>query len=218
MPSVLLHNVSLFKVIVSLILMALTINALHSQTLTLKPAWEGKAIRLPFKTNFNDSIPIMVDQLRFYIHYQQGHKVIHQLLDFEDADKVVIPIEFVGDSLQIFIGTEKRLDLKGVRSGPLDPSKGMYWTWLTGYIQLKVEGYCQQIKAHNHRFEYHLGYRQDQDYVLPSVTIRKMGRDQTVLIDLAHWFGGVQLLDQPKVVDPGSEASILLKRFGAAIR
>lgn len=187
-------------------------------TLTIRTAWQGKPISLPFRTRIQDSVPLEIDALKFYIHYSHKGQTIHQLVDFESSDKVAVPIQFEGDSLKLFIGTAKGLDAKGVRSGPLDPSLGMYWTWLTGYIQAKVEGSSTKLKTQQHRFEYHLGYRQDQPYDLPSVTIKKTGNDPLLLLELSDWFAVNPLIDRPKVVDPGPEATILLRRLGQSFR
>lgn len=43
------------------------------------------------------------------------------------------------------------------RTGVLDPSNGMYWSWNSGYIFLKAEGLSPQSTMPDQSFTYHIG-------------------------------------------------------------
>ncbi len=43
-------------------------------------------------------------------------------------------------SVKFFVGVDKPRNHNGAQTGDLDPSKGMIWTWNTGYIFFKHEG------------------------------------------------------------------------------
>lgn len=72
---------------------------------------------------------------------------------FDGIQRVGIPCEPGGFGLgnirgilplnlpaNLLFGVDSLLQVSGVQSGALDPLKGMYWTWQTGYIQFKMEG------------------------------------------------------------------------------
>ncbi|MCD6066259.1 MAG: hypothetical protein K0S33_1085 [Bacteroidetes bacterium] len=42
--------------------------------------------------------------------------------------------------IRFMIGVDSARNVSGIQSGDLDPGKGMFWTWSTGYIMAKVEG------------------------------------------------------------------------------
>ena len=61
------------------------------------------------------------------------------------------------NSLSFMVGVDSLHNCSGVQSGALDPVKGMFWTWNTGYIFLKIEGHTSFSKSPGHIFEFHIG-------------------------------------------------------------
>lgn len=51
------------------------------------------------------------------------------------------------------IGVDSAKTMEGVFEGDLDPAKGMFWTWQSGYINFKVEYTINQNQESN----YHIG-------------------------------------------------------------
>jgi hypothetical protein len=64
----------------------------------------------------------------------------------------------IGDytSLSFMIGVDSLRNCSGAQSGDLDPAKGMFWTWNSGYIFLKMEGRAPR-SAGNKAYTYHIG-------------------------------------------------------------
>jgi hypothetical protein len=56
---------------------------------------------------------------------------------------------------EMMIGVDSSMSLSGIQTGALDPSNGMYWSWLTGYIFVKSEGFTPHSPTGT--FQYHLG-------------------------------------------------------------
>ncbi|MEY3342481.1 MAG: hypothetical protein RL090_165 [Bacteroidota bacterium] len=54
--------------------------------------------------------------------------------------------------IRFIIGVDSARNCSGAQTGALDPINGMFWTWNTGYIFMKLEGDCPQGF-----FEYHIG-------------------------------------------------------------
>lgn len=61
------------------------------------------------------------------------------------------------DSIHFTIGVDSIANCKGAQSGALDPINGMFWTWNTGYIFMKLEGTSELSTAPNALLEYHIG-------------------------------------------------------------
>ena len=43
-------------------------------------------------------------------------------------------------SVHFLLGVDSLKNVSGIQTGNLDPSKGMFWTWNTGYVMAKLEG------------------------------------------------------------------------------
>lgn len=61
------------------------------------------------------------------------------------------------DGISFMIGVDSLHNCSGAQSGALDPINGMFWTWNTGYIFMKLEGKSPASKSPGHIFEYHIG-------------------------------------------------------------
>lgn len=74
-----------------------------------------------------------------------------------------------GDYTQIsfIIGVDKERNLAGAQTGALDPTLGMFWTWNSGYIFVKLEGSSPQSSAADKSLTFHIG-----GIVDPNNTIR----------------------------------------------
>lgn len=69
--------------------------------------------------------------------------------------------------LSFLLGVDSAHNCSGAQSGDLDPAKGMFWVWNTGYIFLKIEGKTSASTAPANLFEYHIG-----GYKAPENSIR----------------------------------------------
>lgn len=61
------------------------------------------------------------------------------------------------NGLSFLAGVDSTRNVSGVQSGALDPAMGMFWTWNSGYIYLKIEGNSVVSNQPNGKFEYHIG-------------------------------------------------------------
>ena len=142
------------------------------------------------------------------------------LLDAEDASSLHVEVtqdaaaRSTGtvDELRFDIGVDSLLNCSGVQDGALDPINGMFWSWNTGYIFLKLEGFSPQSTAQGKKLEYHIG-----GYKAPATCLRtvrlsfapvKLDSASTVEIDVqadvSRLFGGPHLVrfsELPVVTD-----------------
>ncbi|MFK7785826.1 MAG: MbnP family protein [Crocinitomicaceae bacterium] len=163
-----------------------------------------------------------ISTLRFYlstIEFHTSNGVWHteensvHLVDLEDADswKIPLPKDLVKssiDSVSFLLGIDSVTNVSGILEGDLDPIKGMYWAWNSGYINFKVEGKANKTESH---FEYHLG-----GYLPPFATARKVilarnaKRKKIVLqLNLKQFLDTVNMKELNEVMIPGPEAVLL---------
>lgn len=60
-------------------------------------------------------------------------------------------------AIRFLLGVDSLRNVSGAQTGALDPAKGMFWNWSTGYIMLKLEGLAPTSTAFANIIEYHLG-------------------------------------------------------------
>ena len=113
---------------------------------------------------------INIEKLKFYVShialYQNEQlvkpidKAFH-LVDLEDSASLLLESKIntglVFNQIKFTLGIDSVTQVSGALGGDLDPTKGMYWTWQSGYINFKLEGNASNCPARNHHFQYHLG-------------------------------------------------------------
>ncbi len=168
----------------------------------------------------NDTVEI--DVLRMYltdleIYYVDGSTYTDPttayLLDIEEPSSLDIRFSDAPQKtpaeLRFRVGTDSSLNVAGILDGALDPIKGMYWAWNTGYINFKIEG-----KAGKQPFEYHIG-----GYLPPYTTDRLVrlpvndSLEMTVYLNPFPWLQAADVYRTPSVLIPGEKASNLADEF-----
>ncbi|MEY3499860.1 MAG: hypothetical protein RL308_1529, partial [Bacteroidota bacterium] len=102
---------------------------------------------------------LQIDVFRFYISniklqfsdestYSEENS--YHLIDIENPNSLRIPIqknsEKVIKKVVFSIGVDSLTSVLGAMSGDLDPTKGMYWAWQSGFINMKIEGKSSSCK------------------------------------------------------------------------
>ncbi|PZP42937.1 MAG: hypothetical protein DI598_16330 [Pseudopedobacter saltans] len=59
--------------------------------------------------------------------------------------------------IKFLIGVDSSKNSEGVQDGDLDPANGMFWSWNTGYVFLKMEGVSSKSLNKNGRLFFHIG-------------------------------------------------------------
>ncbi|MFT3979653.1 MAG: hypothetical protein QM687_04225 [Ferruginibacter sp.] len=102
-----------------------------------------------------------VTRLKFYISNisldDKKSNAVY-LVDAFSADSVVLQLP-KGEyhTIRFTLGIDSILNCSGAQDGALDPLNGMFWTWNSGYIFFKMEGYSPASAADLHRIEHHIG-------------------------------------------------------------
>lgn len=105
------------------------------------------------------------------------------------------------------IGVDSLTSVSGAMGGDLDPTKGMFWTWKTGYIFFKIEGSSLKCDTRKNRFVHHLGGYEGKYAAQKWVTLPTSGSDDIkITIDLDRYIEYIDLVNLPNLVSPGVSA------------
>jgi RNA polymerase subunit RPABC4/transcription elongation factor Spt4 len=208
----------------SVLLLFLFVHFSKAQTISFRPIWGAEQAEINkgyFSTTVHDSI--YLNTLRFYVSkvcfYKNGKKVFQEkqsfhLLDWEDKMNCSLRSNAEFDAISFCIGVDSVTNVSGALGGDLDPTKGMYWTWQSGYINFKIEGSCAVCNTRNHTFQWHVG-----GYRFPDATIQEVQlacnnqKEIVVAVDLKKLFELSNIAEQPEVMSPGKKAVQLSANF-----
>jgi len=110
------------------------------------------------------------------------------------------------DTLKFMIGIDSLTNVSGAMGGDLDPTKGMYWTWQSGYINIKLEGHSSRSQAKDHSFAFHIGGYKKPHVPLQIITIPIHSMDHIHLrMDVGKWLEKIDLSTRDHIMSPGEE-------------
>lgn len=188
----------------------------------LSPQFAAQPFELGNTYPFEDS-EISFETLKFYISdvkfLNQNQPVweesdSYRLIDLSELETLDLifemPEKLVFDKIQFQLGIDSTTHDTGVMGGDLDPTKGMYWSWNTGYINFKLEGKSPLSKARDKSFQFHLG-----GYLSPFPTVQiveldfSKEKDKELKMDISKFLSVVDLTTQNVVMSAGAEAKKL---------
>ncbi len=74
-------------------------------------------------------------------------------------------------SITFTIGVDSLRNVSGAQTGALDPANGMFWSWSSGYIMLKMEGTSPQSPQAGNILRIHVGGFSGANNTVKTVTI-----------------------------------------------
>ncbi len=130
-------------------------------------------------------------------------------------------------SLSFQLGVDSIDNVSGAQSGDLDPAKGMFWTWNSGYIMAKLEGASSYSSVPDGNFTYHIGGFTAATNAIRSISLPTPGgtpvslkedKPTTILIsaDIDKWFNAahpLKIADHAFVHSPGALASLYADNY-----
>jgi hypothetical protein len=85
----------------------------------------------------------------------------YHLIDYSDINSTSVTLANVPfgnyKAIEFLIGVDSTRNVSGAQTGALDPAKGMFWTWSSGYIMAKMEGTSPQSSASGNNLKFHIG-------------------------------------------------------------
>jgi len=170
-----------------------------------------------YQLSATDSVQITA--LRFYISnielMHQNKSVWKDPMQFHLMDafnektlSVNIPSNISYTKLKFNLGIDSATNVSGALGGDLDPTKGMYWTWQSGYINFKLEGTSNICKTRHNEFQFHLGGYQYPNNNLQTVFVDAVSKQNIeVGIDIQKIINQINLAQQHHIMSPGQEAN-----------
>jgi hypothetical protein len=107
----------------------------------------------------DSTVSVRIDKLRWYVSLPPAGKKGSKawLLDLADSASLDQQMSRpVNNKISLLFGIDSAIQISGVGTGALDPLRGMYWTWQTGYVQWKMEG-AIRVDGLESPLELHLG-------------------------------------------------------------
>ncbi len=204
--------------------MLLFSNAAHTQPNKIKInfhlRYEGQEIELGSAYAFQEEY-VQFENLRFYIsdfRLCQGTESIakmekqHCLIDAALPSSLKLNMEVEPakkyDRIQFNLGIDSLTNVSGAMGGDLDPTKGMYWAWQSGYINFKLEGKTPSCPARNNLFQYHLGGYLTPYYGLQKIelSIPDNAEEINIDVDIDRFLARVDLKTEYEMMRPCTEA------------
>lgn len=189
------------------------------QGITLKLTLQGESI-IPGKTYYIPSLQdsISIAKLRFYFGTYETRSTSkntddtwiknYNLIDLADSNSLHLKPALYNTFI---FGIDSSTQVSGAMSGDLDPTKGMYWTWQSGYINFKLEGTSASCPTRNNQFQFHLG-----GYQFPNNCTQQINfpldsiRDASALtLQLDSFFAHVDLRKTHRIMRTGNQAVAL---------
>ena len=187
--------------------------------------WCGDhALRLDADEDLPDGISVRITTFRFYAGFPvvsaEGQANLlpndYHLVDAADTASWIVSIPHSSPPY-FLLGVDSLTNVSGAFGGDLDPIKGMYWAWNSGYINLKLEGTSPASPYPSHGFELHLG-----GYLPPNATAQRVmltghGSDEVVVrVDILPLLEAANVRMKCNVMSPGG-ASVRLSRMAATM-
>ncbi len=155
----------------------------------------------------------------------QTEKISNTYYLVDQADKTSMICAFQTKQQQykavsFLLGVDSARNVSGVQTGALDPAKGMFWTWNSGYIMAKLEATSRIAATAGNRITYHIGGFKTGENTARRITLNfgtlgnlNIGTTNTAAIfittELNKWFSGrhsLKIVDQFEVMSPGGIA------------
>jgi hypothetical protein len=162
---------------------------------------------------------LQIESFRFYVSniklILKDNSVIsednsYHLVDLEEPNSQLIYLPIKSDleikKVVFYFGIDSTSSVSGALSGDLDPSKGMYWAWQSGYINFKIEGKSSSCKTRNNAFQFHVGGYLSPNYAIRSIELESKNSDFDIDVDLSRLFNQIRLSETNSVMIPGSKA------------
>jgi len=176
--------------------------------------------------HINSPDSIQFTKLKFYISsikFYNNQKLVfveknsYHLIDAGNDKTLQININKPSvvkfNNIKFNLGIDSITNTKGALGGELDPTKGMYWAWHSGYINLKLEGTSNLCNTRNNVFEFHLGGFAAPYNCLQTVQLSLSNTTTAnVLVDINKFLSQINLANTNAIMTPSKQAIELAKQ------
>jgi hypothetical protein len=213
----------------------------HNLVLQFKPVVQYDSVPLVFGQTYTNFFKekYTATGFKFYIHNIQlintdSARVFrlsddkYYLVDFSDSTTTTINmgvLPYVYNRIAFTIGVDSALNVRGPRTGALDPAKGMFWNDSTGYVFARLTG--TSSASGQGKFEYDIGGFKGEDNAIKTITLLfpyaknielKPGKTTEMFIttDANDWFYNphdIKISVNPVITSPGNLATQVAENY-----
>jgi hypothetical protein len=196
-------------------------------TISFHPIFGIESLKTPgqqYKLSSGDSLSI--ETCKFYvsaIELLHGDSLVwnesnsYHLINIFDKNTLTVhlkpPSHVAYDQIWFNVGIDSATNASGALDGDLDPTRGMYWTWQNGYINMKLEGTSNLCSTRNHEFQFHLGGYQFPFNSLQQVQFRTSKKKLHLNVNLGEMMNWIELKNMNHVMSPGKDATKLSQKI-----
>lgn len=163
---------------------------------------------------------IQLQTLKFYVsdleieftdHSKLKALKQHHLVDWSATESLELTVGKTTSKnikqITFNVGVDSLSSVSGALGGDLDPTRGMYWAWQSGYINFKVEGKCPKLTSRKNQFQYHIGGYLPPYNALRKIVYKPSEQNPTQInVDVAAFFNQLNLTDFSSVMMPEKRA------------
>lgn len=191
---------------------ALSFKAMYGE-LGLKPcdsamfACQGQPLKITMLKFYVSQVCLLNDGL---IVYQEPRS--YHLLNAAEENTMRFLLPNTGkvrfNQIRFSVGIDSATNISGAMGGDLDPTKGMYWAWQSGYINFKLEGQSPYCDTRHHEFAFHIGGYHAPYAPLQTITlnVRSQNKNIAMNVDLLKLMQKISLRAMPNIMSPGVAA------------
>jgi hypothetical protein len=215
------------KVTSFLLLFIFFIININAQSIHIQPSFNKQPLTLNKPYTLRDGNTFTFSVIKFYVSNITWfdtikHEVVQTdtnayLINVEDPSSMNITTAF--DSKKTFHNIEFIIGLDSVHQtanyqwGNYSPLQGMFWTWHSGYLNIKLEGTCSQCETRLKEFTHHLG-----GYRVPYISQQKISLNTSlsnINIDfcLDNYLDGINFKTEADEMTPGAHTVYLSKKI-----
>lgn len=204
------------RLIILLVLLKLYTPEFRSQDsiqINILPYWNDKIISLNSEFKSVDRLIISFSELKFYLSnfntINTDNISNYHLLDISNVASFSFKIPNLNsDELVFNLGVDSLTNMKGVQGGDLDPTNGMYWTWQSGYINFKLEGFYSKQFTGEEEFIFHLGGYSGKKNAIQEVQleIKPNQPEINIQMNLADLFDQINVIENNMIMSPSVKA------------
>jgi len=163
-----------------------------------------------------------ITQLRFYVSsprlfhrgvqvdgFASSYHLVNALDTLSNHFALIRTNALPFDEVRLLVGVDSTTTAAGIMSGDLDPMHNMYWTWQSGYINIKLEGNWK-----GKDMQFHLGGFAFPNNNLQELRVSVLETNRLSFVWHApSFFGQLPLDSSYRVMRPCAEANRLARLF-----
>lgn len=149
-------------------------NMIGNETMDMNNKWyknqNGDSFKVSKFNYYISNIKFYSASGKVFVQPESYHLLEQSLPESLNISIADIPFDtYTG--IEFTLGVDSLRNTSGAQSGALDPAKGMFWSWTTGYIMFKLEGVAPRSTQPGGVFMLHAGGFQGTNNVVQAIRL-----------------------------------------------